>query len=615
MEFLYPLGLLGLIAIPVLIIIYILTNRFTEQTVSSTYLWTLSEKFLKKKRRINKLTGIISLILQIVAVAALSIAIAHPVIVLPGQAFEYCFILDGSGSMNMETNGKTRFERGKEEIVSLIEDSKEGSYYTIIYIGDATRAVCTRVERKDQALLMLGELQPSHVTGNLADAVGLAQEAFHANNALKTYMVTDKAHESHKNIQLINLAGGEQNYAVSDVAYTQSGEQITVMGKAVSYESDATLTVELYADGKSEALDSVELTVTAKELAPFNLRCTLEEFYSLEVKIKNQDALALDNGYVLYNTKSENAYDTLIVSEEPFLLKSVIEAVSNAKAEVVSPSEYKNNRGYGLYVFDSFNPGTMPEDGAVWLFNLGTSLPNAGFSVQGEETIEGNGTLQMTDSTASEAQKLTRGVNGKGIYITQYYKYGIYSKFTTLFSYHGNPMIFTGNTPSGNREVVMAFDLNNSDFALSTDFVILAKNLLDYSFPEVVEKVGYVCGEKLEINVPANCDSVKVESPLGETTYLSNANGGINEYLLNEAGIYTITMTVAGTPRYYHVFSALDEGERAPVVTAAAVDLQGEAGTQGLDGKLDDLMLLFVALVVLFLADWGLYCYDKYQLR
>ena len=54
MSFLYPLGLLGLIGIPILIIIYILKNKYTEQTISSTYLWRLSEKFLKTAPELNR---------------------------------------------------------------------------------------------------------------------------------------------------------------------------------------------------------------------------------------------------------------------------------------------------------------------------------------------------------------------------------------------------------------------------------------------------------------------------------------------------------------------------------------------------------------------------------
>ena len=51
MSFQYPLGLLGLIGVPVLIIIYLLKNKYTEQIIASTYLWELSEKFLKRKKQ------------------------------------------------------------------------------------------------------------------------------------------------------------------------------------------------------------------------------------------------------------------------------------------------------------------------------------------------------------------------------------------------------------------------------------------------------------------------------------------------------------------------------------------------------------------------------------
>lgn len=86
MSFLYPLGLLGLIAVPILIIIYLIKNKYTEQVIASTYLWTLSERFLKRKKPIKRITGLISLLLQILAVIAVSLAIAHPVFTQIGRA-------------------------------------------------------------------------------------------------------------------------------------------------------------------------------------------------------------------------------------------------------------------------------------------------------------------------------------------------------------------------------------------------------------------------------------------------------------------------------------------------------------------------------------------------
>jgi len=168
MSFLYPLGLLGLIGIPVLIIIYIIKSKYTEQTVSSTYLWTLSERFLKRRNPLNRLTGIISLILQILAVTAISLAIAHPMITVPNSANDYFFILDGSGSMGMtygvneEGTPVTRFDEAKAQIAQTIESAVDGSIFSLVYAGDNMSMVFEATDSKEEALLLLSELTPAH---------------------------------------------------------------------------------------------------------------------------------------------------------------------------------------------------------------------------------------------------------------------------------------------------------------------------------------------------------------------------------------------------------------------------------------------------------------------
>ena len=82
MSFTYPLGLLALIGIPIVIIIYILRNKYNEQTVSSTYIWKLSDKFLKRRNPLSGLTGLISLILQILTIAAIAFAICLVTLVI-----------------------------------------------------------------------------------------------------------------------------------------------------------------------------------------------------------------------------------------------------------------------------------------------------------------------------------------------------------------------------------------------------------------------------------------------------------------------------------------------------------------------------------------------------
>ena len=136
MTFVNPLGLLCLIGIPIIVVIYILRNRFNEQTVTSTYLWTLSEKFFKRRNPFSGLTGIISLVLQLLTVVAITLAVARPVFVLPESAGEYCIMIDGSGSMDMRSEGSTRFERAKREAAKLIRSAKDGSSFTLVLVAD-----------------------------------------------------------------------------------------------------------------------------------------------------------------------------------------------------------------------------------------------------------------------------------------------------------------------------------------------------------------------------------------------------------------------------------------------------------------------------------------------
>ncbi len=611
MSFLNPLGFLALIGVPILIIIYIIKNKYTEQVIASTYLWTLSERFLKHKKPISKIAGIISLILQILVVILISLAIAQPVFYV-GEANSYCFILDASGSMNMEQNGKTRMERGKEQVATLIEESKNGSTYTLIYAGEQTVVYETNTD-KDRALALLDGMSAAHLSVSLEKALGAAQQCFDADPAIKAYLVSDKAYSEAENLQVINVSAGEENFAVSDVKYTLA-DKLIVEGNAISYENDAVLTVALYIDETKESEQT--LTVSKLQSTPFTFECETKDFAYVKVVIENQDALSLDNEVVVYNVTYENSYKALIVSDSPFFLQAALisAGADPNRLELAKTSEYRGASGYGLYIFDGFDPKTLPGDGAVWIVDPVSSIADSGFSVQGEVELTRAGKLSYSTSSAQIVKMLLKDVMKSDVYVAKYMKCGLYRPFTTLLSYEGNPLVFTGTNTYGNREVVFAFDLHDSNFPMLADYVTLVRNLLDYTFPTVVEEVSYRCGDKMTVNVIANCDSIRIDSPRGNVSY-PDISSAVCEYTLTEAGIYTITMMTGETARTFYVYSSLPEEERIPTVSELSVSLKGTARQETKKGIYDDLLILFLLLAVLVLADWMVYCYDQYQLR
>ncbi len=623
MKFLYPLGLLGLIGIPILILVYIIKNRYTEQTVSSTYMWTLSERFLKRRNPLSKITGLISLILQLLLVLCISLAVAHPLIVLAGQANEYCFILDGSGSMQAEVDGVSRLDAAKAEINGVIDEAKNGSVFSLVYVTDMTEVVFELEDDRELIKKRIDLLEPSDGNIDYADAIGVAQGYFNENSSALMYLVTDTEYEKHDNITLINVARGENNVSLEDVTYVDSENgTVTVSGNVVSYSADAVTEVQVFSDVSKEMIGSQQLQLLKNVKMPFSIVCPIEDFYSLTVKIAADDALLLDNTATVYNIESENAYKVLLVSETPFLLKSAVNSVGVADITVMSVKEYGDKlaaeeavSGYGLYIFDAYSPEILPTDGSVWFVGPTENIENAGFSIQGEVELDEGVKLELNKSSNSVMQKLTNGISGDDIYVKKYMKCGLYGNFNTIFSYMGNPVIFTGTGSEGNRQVVFAFNFHDSNFVLTSDYLSLLHNLLDYSFPAIIEKTEYKCGDMATVNVISGCNSIRVETPSGNASY-ADTSSAVSEFQLTEVGEYRLVMDMSGAEREFYIFSELPTEERCAEMPAeGSVSIQGTATEGGRDAMFDPMLILFILAAVLFTAEWMVYCYDKYQFR
>lgn len=614
MTFIYPLGLLGLIAVPILIVIYILQSKFTEQTVPSTYLWHLSEKFLKRRNPLSGLTGIISLILQILTVILVSLAIARPVFTLPGAAKDYHFILDASSSMTMTEGKKTRFELAKDKIEDVIDGSADGSTYSLTLVSGDEVVLFNGVRDKDSAIEIVNSAEPNNTALSHEDLLSSAQRVFDANTSTLVYVVTDRSYAETQNLELITVGSADaENYAVSELEYSHAGSRLTASANVVSYVSDRDLEVRLVVDGREAERKAV--AVKKNEAVPVELSTPIQSFESVSVEIVTKDGYAVDNTVTAHNLEADKSYSVLIVSERGFFFEAAIDALLNSEVKVIDPDVYEKETGeYGLYIFDGYSPSELPR-GSVWLVNCDKNIEKSGFDVRARVTLPEADVIERSSSTATAARALLEGVSGEDIYISEYVKYsGMYLKFSTLFSYEGNPLVFAGTNGVGSRQVVFGFDLHESDFALSVDFITLLENLLAYSFPDVVDKGSYTVGEEAIINILSNAEGYRAKAPSGKDVFIDDSSSAA-AILLDEVGTYTVFATVSGKEVPYKIFSGADPEESRPVADGGGFVLSGEPTFDSVDGELDPITVLLVCLAVLFIADWGVYCYEKYQLR
>ena len=120
-RFLNP-GFAWMLAAPAaIVVLYLLRRRFLPQQVPSVFLWRRSVQDYAANRPFQRLMKNLLLPLQMLAALALALALMNPV--LPGgTAGKTILVFDISGSMQAESNGKSRLELAKEEALKRIRE-------------------------------------------------------------------------------------------------------------------------------------------------------------------------------------------------------------------------------------------------------------------------------------------------------------------------------------------------------------------------------------------------------------------------------------------------------------------------------------------------------------
>ena len=109
-------------------------------------------------------------------------------------------------------------------------------------------------------------------------------------------------------------------------------------------------------------------------------------------------------------------------------------------------------------------------------------------------------------------------------------------------------------------------------------------------------------------------EGIKAHAPSGREIY-AESDGSVATFPLDEIGTYTVEMRISGADVSYSIYSGAHPDESVPTVREDSFSLSGERTYEKRDGEYDPTVILFICLALLFIADWGLFCYEKYQLR
>src|SRR5215204_929158 len=135
MNLLVPFALALGATLPIVVIFYLLKVRRHDEEVSSTFLWNDLIRDLAAHEPLQRLKWSLMLVLQLLALALISFAVARPFTEHEGkQPVQAVLLLDGSASMQAADVQPTRFARAIDAARDTLAGLPENSLATAILV-------------------------------------------------------------------------------------------------------------------------------------------------------------------------------------------------------------------------------------------------------------------------------------------------------------------------------------------------------------------------------------------------------------------------------------------------------------------------------------------------
>lgn len=655
MSFLQPLGLLGLIGVPIIIIIYIIKSRYVQKPVASTFIWKRSLKYVKRKIPLSVILSLL-LILQILTVVAASLAISRPT-VKPLKSNETIYILDASASMQNTMDGQSRFEIAKEYILNEAENIGNNSRVSVIFADTKVAPEDVLVTRTEDKIDIRYQLEDVICTDGDADIEGALEEASkiqELNAGATIKLITDKDYENVEGLEVVNISRvGEHNVSIlSVVEETLLTGDYQFTAEVVSYGKGSECVMGIYVDGAFMGSKSVILPNTnmneggtvrviftpnilteSSETQVIVPITNIKEYKEVKVVIEAKDGIQADNQFLLYSltktaprilfvsSKFKSGSDGTVDSTKPTSLTIALASngfVTKGEDMFLSVDAVLDSgrsfSGYDLYIFEGVEPPEgedFPTDGAVWLFNP-SKIPDVVSGVEILYDNEQSGDFEMMLASQSQTNvytTITKNLDSK-IGLGKYKPMSHLGNFEKIFSCDNNQPAIIAGTSGGVRMVVTNFDFNHSEWPYKvTDYIILMNNLMTYSLPDVLPSRDFEIGQTVQFNAPAGATQLTFKYEgiiLDETTDLDM------KFVLDKVGVYEVEVLFNDeTTASYMLPTHIPNGESNIVIVGENVVAAEIPADSVVEAEPIEIFPYLIALLILLLVtEWGVYHRD-----
>ncbi|AIO18048.1 hypothetical protein KQ51_00144 [Candidatus Izimaplasma bacterium HR1] len=536
-----PLGLLGLIGIILLILIYILKPKYQDKSISSTFVWKLSLKYKKQKIPFQWLKSSLLVILQFLILGILIFSLTTPLIELDSHSGEKIIILDASANMLADSDGITRFERAIKEIGVLADTTTPDDRFTVILAGKEASFIARRLDSAQYIKELLSELSGTYENADIDVALKLTEGVLAENPNAEIILFTGNKYSETGVIQVRDMSNDEWNVSILDFSSKLSDGYYDFQAEIASYNRDIDCKVSLYIDGEYrdvkvvEASDNETIIVDFKEL-------NILEYSRAEVIVDYDDNFSYDNRFPIFGWENE-IFTVQLVSESPRFIQSALLTLGNFNINVPIglgddsdfPILYE---GYDLYIFDGIQPEHMPVDGTVWIINP-IVMPEDTELLLGD-TLSGGFTLSAPNHMSKEEQEILKSISPSNITVSSYTYLTNYDSYDAILMNDQDPVVLVKDI-DGQKLVLFAFDLHNSNLPIIPEFILLMYNLSQYSVQNMINQNLFYPGDTIEVYKKTAALYTTISSKDGDIQY----DDFPLRLIAQKPGEYSITQTLA----------------------------------------------------------------------
>ncbi|MFG0331140.1 MAG: BatA and WFA domain-containing protein [Phycisphaerales bacterium] len=665
-------GLAALVAaclIPPLILLYFLKLRRRESVVPSTLLWKQSVQDMQANAPFQRLRMNLLLFLQLLALAALLLAIAQPEWeALSAPGVRTVLLIDRSASMTAIEDETSRLESAKRQAIEFIEEIRAGGLFgsagrsqEVMIIGFAEEAQIYSGFSNSKAELLnaVRAITPTHASTRIGQALELARAHSIRTNVegpgapidtpadlllFSDGRIEDLEEQVAKEpVQFRRIgdpaAAGNVGIVAFDARRSYQDQNEIVLYARLANWSDREVSTGVFLSAGDQLLKSSTVRVPpAYPLNPVDdeqdeetgdpewrpgvgevtFSLVQPRGVTLAVEIDTDDPLSADNAAFVVVPPSKQLRIAL-VEKKSFVLETVLAGLPNVeRIERMSGAAYESlvsagqTERYDLVVFDDYAPSTL---GPGRYLTIGALPPIDGL---GMTEVEAANVVLAAD----DRHPVNQYVSYDTLLVDRHPQMSVPDAGTVLVEGANGPMMAEINT-GGAHAIIVPFPVLKTNWAWDVNFVPLMQNLVDYlgHSGEAITESSLRPGDAISARLPASATDIRLALPDPNEDPIPLAPGDPTRTVygpVDQVGVYRLLWTVPGTDgEQARDFAVNLFNERESRVAPAEAIRFGmdEVATIDDDRALRKQALwpwLAAAALLVVLIEWWVYCRRSY---